>query len=267
MSQAPPTRRRWYQFGILSLFVVITAFAIAFGMWTNAARLQRRSVDGLGANGFAFNFAFYDFQQLADGGVDPNLAPRLPSWLVKNVGEDFCYRIVSVNLSGAMAKAERLEHLKGLRHLNHLGLDNAEITEPIAEAIGSMTDLEHLSLQFCDITDAKLRPLVGLKKLKRLWLSFDKVGDEGLAYLSGLHQLNLLQLQNNRLTSAGLAHLTPLSNLETLVLWGNQGINDEGIEQLSKMTNLRSLSLGKTGVSDDGFKKLQRALSNTKIKR
>ena len=61
-----------------------------------------------------------------------------------------------------------------------------------------------------------------------------------------------------------MAHLAALTNLESLELNGTS-VSDEGLIQLKAMTSLKSLYLPGAKVSQSGAQILQRALPRTKI--
>ena len=42
MSQAPPTRRRWYQFSLAAMFVVVTAVGLVGWVWSELKFVQAR---------------------------------------------------------------------------------------------------------------------------------------------------------------------------------------------------------------------------------
>jgi hypothetical protein len=63
-----------------------------------------------------------------------------------------------------------------------------------------------------------------------------------------------------------LEYLKELTQLQTLWLGGTQ-ISDAGLEHLKGLTTLQVVYIAQTRVTDEGVKKLQEALPNCHIKR
>jgi hypothetical protein len=257
-----PARRK-LQFTLRGALVLITVLGVWLGLQVNSANRQRQSLA-------AFEQPdrwLYSYQFPGDGGGYPDRSPLLPQWLVDAVGVDFFYSVTSVNLNGASMQADRLESLRNLKRLKYLGLDNAEITESVMKSIAQMHELDYLSLQMCDVTDEQLALLRNSVSLTSLYLTFDKITDDGLESLSDLKRLESLQLQGDPIEGPGLKHLVPLSQLNDLTVLGKAATSAEGIEHLSKMPQLQFLRLTGRQIDEEGFKKLQNALPNTKITR
>jgi hypothetical protein len=100
-----------------------------------------------------------------------------------------------------------------------------------------------------------------------------KTTDADLAHLKAFPQLRKLNLMgnckdsgNNHLTDAGLKHLRDLHKLEELNVSWHRGIHDASIEYLEKLSNLKSVDLDSTSVTEKGAARLKRALPKAEIR-
>jgi hypothetical protein len=213
-----PSRRRWYQFSVLSLLVVTTAMALLFAFVVGPAWRQRSAVATILELGGQVS---YDYQQ--SGGS----APAGPAWLRKMIGDDCFQTATSVALLGpafdesqkieealqAAAKLPQiesiaihaaglvdghLEQLSEMRSLDHLSLSGPKVTSHGIEHLTQMPHLASLSLA-APIDDAGLSSLAGLAELRRLEL-FGPVTDAGMVHLDGLEHLEVLLCNNGRVS-------------------------------------------------------------------
>jgi hypothetical protein len=240
MTTTPKHRLRWYQFTIRSLLVLMVLVAVA-GSWfawkKQQVERERAAVDRVKE---MRGWAIYDWEWESGGKLDAH--PPGPAWLRAWLGDDFFAHVISVSVSGTTVTDAGLEHLKVLKQLETLGLENTQVTD---------AGLEHLG---------------GLTQLNSLVLSGTKVTDAGLEHLKGLTQLNVLSLANTQVSDTGLGHLKGLTRLTMLALDGTK-VMDAGLEYLKGLTQLRFLDLRGTKVTDKGVKNLKEALPNCTIRR
>ena len=175
-----------------------------------------------------------------------------------------------------------LKELAELTHLLWLDFEYAEVTNAGMKEIGRLTQLDTLCLVGAQVTDAGLKELAGLKQLRILWLGGTKVTDVGLKELAGLTQLQSLDIGGMEVTDAGVRELARLEQLRHLNLYGPI-VTDTGVKELARLehlswlgvhgffhahslevtgtgfrelTDLQSLHLEHTGVTDTGLKEL-----------
>ncbi|MCS7468722.1 hypothetical protein NZK35_18875 [Stieleria sp. ICT_E10.1] len=118
---------------------------------------------------------------------------------------------------------------------------------------------EIVRLGFYSASDETLRHLAGLQSLQQLELSGRHVTDRGARYLRDLTNLEELDLFATSIGNPGQACLSGLTNLKSLKLSGNG--TEEGLEHLTKLTQLESLSIGYGNgypVTTDGLQSLKR---------
>ena len=269
MTDKPKPKRRWLQFSLRTMMLVVTVFCIWMGFYVKQVREQRIAIEAiLELDG---SISYYDYE-------DGYLTTRsyVPAWLRQFFGEDYFSSVVEVGLTDlnvyhkvraglpvrsddiAITDAD-LAHVKRLTKIRRLSLSYAQISDAGLAELRDLTTLRFLDLQSSRITDGGLVHLTHLTKLKFLGLGHTEVTDAGLEKLKGLTNLQTLLLSNTQVTDAGLANLEGLTNLQVLDLSSTQ-ITDAGLVQLKGLTNLQSLHLNNTKITDDGAKKLQKAL-------
>ena len=277
-STARKSKRRWCQFTLRTLLLVVTVTAVLLASWNTFIapyRAERRAIA-----------AFREHGCLVETEV---CGPR---WLRKVIGDEHFQTAVSVCVD--VRTQIRLQQLRGLRLQYRLAKGSAarlpehtdelmrlvkqlnetpQPTDDVMVHLASMTNLEVLILPQCQVTDEGLKYLEGLTSLRRLCLENTPVTDEGLKHLSGLANLEWLYLGNNsvladgttdrvtRVTDTGLTHLSSLTKLKVLLLGGTE-ITDAGLEHLKALPNLRQLNVRRTKVTAKGVAELKRTLPN-----
>jgi Leucine-rich repeat (LRR) protein len=110
------------------------------------------------------------------------------------------------------------------------------------------------------ITDVDLLRIGQLKSLRKLDLSHTMITDVGLEHLKDLRNITDLNLYYAEyFTDDGIAHITGWKNLERLNLHGTK-VTSKVFDHLAKITSLKSLDIGFTGIDDDGFESLSSLL-------
>lgn len=160
-----------------------------------------------------------------------------------------------------------------------LSIDLAEIpnlkSTELASTLAACPELESLRLSDTTVTDGELAAVAKLRLLKRLYLANLAISDEGLARLADLELLEELDVSGSRITAAGLANwkssatlkqltlantlvsdpqlsvIATFNQLELLDLSACRGVSDAGLAKLAQLTNLRSLSLRGTKLTDE----------------
>ena len=242
-----PTRR-WLQFSLRTLLVVMTLAAVLLG-WVVSQRQkaanQQNAVESFQAaekfwsdspNGIDLT-KFPSIHASADVTFDTRATPR-PEWLRLVLGNEVFGTAQKIKFSGA----------------DDIGL------APVVH----LTNTREIHLYGTQVSDAGMAYLAGLPKLEVLLLGGTRVGDAGMAHLEGARSLKSLYLTNTRMGDAGLAHLSKLPNLESLYLSGTL-ITDSGLANLSGMKGLKELEIKDTNVSDVGLIHLQALVSLSKL--
>ncbi len=160
-----------------------------------------------------------------------------------------------------------LARLAGLNALKKLNVGR-DVTDEGMAALAKMKSLEDLDLSCPNITDAGLAELCRGSSLKSLTINRCKVTDASLANVANLKSLEYLSLANVPINGAGLAalkqcpslrgislsfvdlqsnaitHIAAIPPLEKLRLYHiGTPITDESLNRLSRLTNLKTLSI------------------------
>ena len=232
MSENPKSTRRWLQFSLRGLLLLMAVAAVPLSWTANRTRQQREDLAALEKLGCTVEYR-------------PAFGP--PS---------------------VLEQIRKLLGLENPRAVTCITADaNGNLTE-ISDAelvhLGWLTQLELLNLNGTLVTDASLVDLQELPRLRFLGLRRTQITDAGLSLLRGLVQLEWISLGATQITDAGLVHLRGLNQLQSLDLRGTQ-VTDAGLVHIQGMTQLHNLDLSLTQVTDAGVQELQRALPKVEI--
>jgi hypothetical protein len=261
---SPKSKRRWYQYSLRTLMILVTLFAVAcswFAVKLGQAKRQREAVEALIKLGA---FVGYDSELNSDGFMlIRGVKTPGPEWLRKVLGDDFFKTVTYVNLTGSDVTTDMRGILVAHGSISHPSL---EVTKAGLEQLEVLKQLRTLRLSKTQITDAELEHLIELKQLRVLFLDETNITDTGLKILKGLKQLQYLYLDGTHVTDDGLEQLKKLNKLQNLEL-GNTKITDAGMVHLKGLKQLQILWLDNTQITDAGVKDLQKALPKLKITR
>jgi internalin A len=198
----------------------------------------------------------------------------------------------ALDLRGCSAVTDvGLAQLKGLTKLTALKLGGYSITDAGLAVVRHFPSLDSLTVEDAAVTDAGLASLKGLPLEELAFTRCLGVGDEGLRHVKDLRSLHVLWLRDTAVSGAGMIHLAGLSSLRSLTV-SRCGMDDAGVERLARLSGLETLNLqsdpnvtdacvdrlgqfkglkslviGQTGISDDGFARLRAALPQCKMVR
>jgi internalin A len=187
-------KRRWYQFRLFTMLVVVTVICVLMGLWVNEAHRQRDAVAAIKASGGEVEYEW-----------DNRISPRC--WFIDRLrpilGVDYVEDVSSVQILPDMPTLTR----KGGPRGPTLITDGPTIDDVGMQYVGKLDGLVHLDLAWTDIGDAGVAHLKGLVGLRSLDLSKTNVSDAGLAHLKGLKWLRSIDLSKTRVTDAGMDDL------------------------------------------------------------
>ena len=277
-SPAVRRKRRWFQFSLRTLLVVVLLAGCGMGwlsMKAETGRRQKAAVEAIVESG---GVVTYDYEQDSSGNWVRNAAPPGPKWLQSLLGVD-CFQSVHTvfcNQHGPMAAADFrcLKDLKGLKILfadgqrgipavafNYFGdlselqalrLDDPALSDSEIGFVRGLAHLKVLGIRNSRVTDAGLQFLRGLTQLEEVDLTGTQIGDAGLDQLSGLGKLKRLDFSDTRVTDRGLRCLSGLNQLDTLNLDGTE-VKGPGLVYLKGLRQLRTLYLRGSAISDDAI--------------
>lgn len=274
----PTRRRRWFQFSLRTLLILLTVSAVWLGYFVERARTQREVVKALRGKG-----RMYYRHWLTGQRIETLRSLPEPDWLRRLVGNEYFFRPHYVVVDAAGPILDRLreidsiqaitvadggpitsEHvgaIAGIRSLTKVNLGQM-VQFPLLSFDGStldrLADLPHLKaidLDALTINDDDLTRLARVKQLERLQIFRGQVTHAGLRHLTALPRLTRLELWDLPLTDEGMVHLKCLPSLQSLTLV-NVGLTDAGLDHLLELRNLESLAVGENAITDAGVAKI-----------
>jgi hypothetical protein len=139
-SNSAKPRRRWFQFSLRSLLILITVLAVWLGLQVNRVNRQRRAVEAITELGGQFS---YDYQRKPglSGGVfirgtmgpvphsySDRVEPPGPAWLRRLMGEHYFVTPVRLSIGDQRVIDEgRLRYLRDLPRIEELSLANVVV--------------------------------------------------------------------------------------------------------------------------------------------
>jgi hypothetical protein len=218
----PKPRRRWLQFRLKTIFVVVAIVAVPCGLFKwkwDRKQAERRAVAEIKKVGGS---VAYDWQVIV---IEGNRAsaetlrrlkqgqrpePPGPAFLRKLLGDDFLAHVVQVQFP-------------------YVEIDDSDLVW-----LDSLPDVERLDVRNKkSITDTGLEHLQHLSRLRYLVLNNTKATGVALRHVKRARGLRVLGLQSLPITDADLRQLEAFPDLEELVLYGTE-VTNEGVEELQK---------------------------------
>ena len=176
-------------------------------------------------------------------------------------------RLQRIMINGCPVTDEALRHLLKLESLTKLHINSPELTDAAFESLSKMRTLEDLTLQSPNLTDAIWAPIAELPQLTTLYISGPgdllNLKGAGIAALSRGKIVDLL-LSAPNLDETALGEIATLTQLRSLSL-RQSAVSDAGLKSLGRLKNLENLDLEQTNVTKAGVTALQQALPNCKI--
>jgi len=203
-TQPPKPKRRWYQFSMRTLLVVMLLLVVSVGSIGVRLNRAQKNRERIATEQAAILEAATKNKNL-DGRVffETSLDRHWLDELFDDPADDW-YCGFSGNITFGDAQVRYLKELPRL---------------------------QNVYLYKTKVTNAGLQELKGLTEVWRLVLPKTGVTDAGLEHLKGLPSLRRLYLVDANITDAGLEHLQELANLEIL-RFGYTNVSDEGIARL-----------------------------------
>lgn len=315
MAAAPPTvgsrspksppaksRRRWYQFSLRTLLILMLVLSIGFGGIGNRiyqAREQAAKVAALRSLGIGVQYEV-EFSNDESGrimGVSRRrslLERRIVNWF----GTDYAYKVHGVKAHGPPPASARerddfwrlaasfpeltslsagpdwcdsagLARIRGKTTIRSLTLYASRPTNEDMEVIGTLVNLQRLSFMWGGkrpslMDDRGVACLDRLQDLRDLDLGERGISNASLSHTAKHPRLISLSLCNTSITDDGLAHLASLTRLEYLNL-SQTRVSDEGLRHLQSLQRLANLDLDATSVCGPGLEHLQSLPNLTRL--
>ena len=192
---------------------------------------------------------------------------RLPSQCLTDTGIVHLAEMDSlrkVNVSSRHLTDKDMVQFTQMKSLDDLDLSCPNITDAGLAAICRCGALKSLTIGRCKISDAGLAHVAGLKSLEHLAIRHVPIKGDGLRVLRACSSLRELRLGFMDLDDGVIDHVAAIPSLERLRFYYIAApITDESLNKLSRLTNLRTLSIvmketSQMPITDAGLEHLSR---------
>jgi hypothetical protein len=271
-------KRRWYQFGLLSLLVLVTLAAVGAWGWRvylEPYRRQRATMALIERLGGSYKSEAADvwLRRLVDQDLQNITLVDVANW---DEPGDYLDHVASLPALEALAIGgeafgdEQLARLHGVKTLRALILDGTSVSKegltglrialPQIDTFFSQRRAivtlrrNGFGIQADNSTDTALNELFGKAYFVDAVTATApfRTGDADLAALKALTNLQELILSGTQVSDLGLAQVGELTSLEVLSVDGTH-ISNAGLVHLARLPKLRMLGLGDTRVTDPGL--------------
>ncbi len=228
----------------------MTVLGIWLGFKINSARRQREAVTAILKAGGTIA---YSYQAGVDEGglikIDLQATPAVPIWLRNWLGDDFLYDAVEASFLGngrtiparpIIITESDLAQLAKLSGLRSVTLANVNI---------AATDVNPQRL----LQDSDLAFLRDLNRLENLIIFPANINGKGLENFACSNHMKAMNLGNTPLDDFGMEQIGKFSNLHWLLI-ENTRISDRGLENLRSMPLLEYLNLDKNAINGTGLR-------------
>lgn len=197
-------KRRWAQFSLGTMFVVMTGLCVWLAVQVNRANRQREAVAYVVSLGGKVG---YDYQYRT-GEYSPAALPPVPAWLMNLCGVDWFASVALVQVPSKAANDDVLNHLTAFQSLRSLDIRGRGVTDSGLGLLARCEGLEKLWLANTDISDAGMAILSKLPRLRYLVLRRTKISDSSIEQLATMQSLEDLDLSGTRITPVGAKGLS-----------------------------------------------------------
>jgi predicted RNA-binding Zn-ribbon protein involved in translation (DUF1610 family) len=157
-----------------------------------------------------------------------------------------------------------LREAKTFRSVKSLNLDDANVTDSAFREFAKST-VAAVTLRRTAITDDGIRSLSQHSSLEELTVDETRITGVGFESFTAAAKLRRLSVGKTQFMSQHVKHLVKLKNLEYLNIGDCANVTDEAVPELSKLTDLKTLRIYMSGISDGGRQQLQNALPDVDL--
>lgn len=149
--------------------------------------------------------------------------------------------------------------VRGLGGLEVLSLENADLSDKIADVLSSLESLRQIRLEKAHLGDSSARAIGLLRKITSINLPSSIISDEGVKEWPLSNELVLLRIGSPNLTNSALETISKIKALRFLHLI-DLPITDVGLKHLVGMERLESFYLDGSQVTEDGLMAMLNAM-------
>lgn len=244
-------QRRWFQFGLRTLLVMMLVFCCGLG-WLSMRRSQSKQAWKRIADARELGISFNVIYRSDCWRPQKSLQEQ---WLEEWLWVTFPLASGSATMSFSEDPQTAVQELRKYPHLKELEfsyIDN--FTDEHLACLSEFKNLTRLELCELPISGNGLAHLHGNTSLEILEVKdCENLADEAIYSIPKLPSLTRLKIENCPLTGVSLGHLaTACPKLETLIL-NKVPLTLEGFQEIGTIHSLKSLTLEESGVTSDGL--------------
>ncbi len=249
---SPPTqRRRWFQFSLRSLLLMMLVVGCGLG-WLTMRRSQSKQAWKRIADAEELGISFNVIYHSDSRGPQKSLQEE---WLDEWLWVTFPVASDSAKMSFSEDPQAAVQELRKYPHLKDLEL--AHIDNFTDEHLACLSDFKNLTLLYLHelpVEGSGLAHLHGNTSLEILEVKdCENLADEAIYSIPKLPSLTQLTIENCPLTGISLGHLaTACPKLEKLILV-KVPLTIEGLQEIGAIHSLKSLTLAESDVTTDGL--------------
>jgi hypothetical protein len=244
-----------FQFTLRELLLLVLVAAVVLSWWKVHHNQRVRELEIVEANEY-----FMDWSEEYRG---PKILEKLlgTSWL-----DDFVVQTAySCDFDAEKERVDRcIPYLPKCVGLEKISIQDCYdeqqgfVTDEVVAKLALLTRLQTLEIPCSKITDAAMEPISRFPKLTVLDISHTPVTNHGVRLLESL-PLEKLNLCSTKIDDAAVESLVRMKDLLELDVSGTK-LTDQAIPAFEKMTQLESLDITDTEISEQGYEELKAKL-------
>jgi len=174
-----------------------------------------------------------------------------------------CVNVRSIHIKGTSISDVSLKKLTTFKKLDYLSLEKTKIGAAGLEAI-SGAPIQHVAMEDCELSEDLFRALGKMTTLEELWLDRATMKADWLKHISALPKLRQLNLRDTSFDDAAAKYLTAMPKLQSLTLQDTM-LGDAGLQELVKHPTLKVLYVSGSKVTEEACKKARKEHPNLTI--
>lgn len=156
---------------------------------------------------------------------------------------------------------EAVQKISGMHNLTKITISETDVPADTVRTLSVLPKLQIFDLKMCNITPKDIRDIGRHKSLYKLSLDNNPVGHgRGLAPVGTLEHLGVLSINNVGLDDEGIECLSKLAKLQYLFAQRAE-LSQTGMKTLSRFTQLKAIDLSFSTIDDEGLKELAKLKS------
>lgn len=167
-----------------------------------------------------------------------------------------CVNVEEFFLQNTGVGDETLQRLSGFKKLKYLALEKTRVTAKGLRAVAACP-IEHLAVEQCELTEGAFEAMGKMTALEELLLSSTKMKAGWLKHIATLPKLKQISMTEADFDDDAVQYFLTIPSLEKLTL-NDTKLGDAGFSRLLKLPKLESLHVDATRVTKDVYQKAKK---------